>query len=171
MLGSSGYAKLIFNISTPRLHLFLQGVDGVNRKLFLANRCRDLDWKVLYITQMCHQFSFLLSTIEQLDILGFISPLKEVDMDNTQWLEIFQLFIALHTLHISHSLQSFIMPAFQELTVEMATEVLPALHSIYLEEYEPSGPEHQAVQPFITARQHSGHPVAIHCLERPLKRW
>jgi hypothetical protein len=35
--------------------------------------------------------------------------------------------------------------------------------------YEPSGREHQAIEPFITARQHSGHPDAIHRLERLLQ--
>jgi hypothetical protein len=192
MLGSSGYAKLVFETSRVEFKLFPQGVGGVNRSFALRNRCEDLDWQVSFVAQMCSQFSPLLSTIEQLDILYHnpiplqrdgisgvynhpISPLEEVDMDNTQWLELFQPFIAVHTLRTSRHSQSLIMSAFQELTVEMATEVLPALHSIYLAdlaEHAPSGPEHQAIERFITARQHSGYPVTIRLLERPLEgRW
>jgi hypothetical protein len=78
-------------------------------------------------------------------------------MDNTQWLEVFQPFIAVHTLGISCYFQPLVVSTFQELTGETATEVLPGLDSIYLWKYEPSGPEHQVIQPFITARQHSGH--------------
>jgi hypothetical protein len=184
MLGSSGYAKLVFQTSTVELKLFLQGVDGVDRWLFLGNGCEELDWQVSYLAQICSQFSFLLSTIEQLDIVDHnnLIPLEtddvsrvysnpKVDMDNAQWLELFQPFIAVHTLRISRHFQSLIMSAFQELTVEMTTEVLPALHTLYLEEHEPSGPEHQAIQRFVTARQHSGHPVAIHRLKSPLRPW
>jgi hypothetical protein len=172
MLGSSGYAKLVLNTYRPEFKLFLQGVDGVNRSLrvVLENRRQNVDWQVSHIGQMCSQFSFLLSTIEQLDILGD-DPISPVYMDNTQWLELFQPFIAVHTLRISRYFQSLIMSAFQELTVEMATEVLPALHNLYLAEHKLSGPEHQAIQRFITARQHSRHPVTIHHLEKPLQRW
>jgi hypothetical protein len=184
MLGLSSNAKLVIGIYGVEFKVFLEGVDDVNRSLVLGNRCAELDWQVSFIAQMCSQFSFLLSTIEQLDVLddnsiplerdgisGVISPSEEIDMDNTQWLELFQPFIAVHTLRISCHFQSLIMSAFQELTMETGTEVLPALHSLYLAEHETSGDEHQAIERFITARQHSGHPVAIHRLESPLKRW
>jgi hypothetical protein len=83
-------------------------------------------------------------------------------MVNTQWLELFRPFTAVRTLHISHPCQSFIVSALQELTVEMATAVLPALSNIYLETYEPYGPEQQqGVMRFIAVCQYSGHPVAI----------
>jgi hypothetical protein len=214
MLGSSGYAKLIFGKFGVEIRFYPQG--GVlGQMLTLENLCQELDWQVSSIAQLCNQFSFILSCVQELDILEDhvfpierysipsvetldpvndrnpstlqvdtsnveqldisynhpILPLEEVDMDNTQWLELFPPFIAVHTLRISRYVQSLIVPAFQELTGEAATEVLPALNRICLQEYEPSGPEHQAIEPFVTARQHSGHPVAIHRLERPLQRW
>jgi hypothetical protein len=177
MLGSSGHAKLTFTTSRVLFRLELQGVDGVNRSLVLGNHCATFDWQVSFVAQICRRFSFL-STIEQLDISDIfdddpISSLDEWDIDNSQWLELFQPFIAVHTLHITRYFQSLIMSVFQELTVEMATEVLPALHSLYLEEHEPSGdsgPEDQAIEQFITARQHSGHPVTIHRFKWPFGR-
>jgi hypothetical protein len=59
----------------------------------------------------------------------------------------------------------------QKLTGEMAAEVLLALNSLYLEEYEPLGSEQQAMERFITARQHSGQPVAVHRLEKSMSKW
>jgi hypothetical protein len=212
MLGSSGCAKLIFGKFAVEIRFYPQG-GGLSRWLTLENQCQELDWQVSSIAQLCNQFSFLLSSVQELDILEYhdfpteryskpsvetldpfndrnpstlqvdtsnveqldisynhpFLPLQEVYMDNTQWLELFQPFITVHTLRISGYVQSLIVPAFEELTGEAATEVLPALNSIYLGMYEPSGPEHQAIELFVTARQHSGHPVAIHRLERPLQ--
>ena len=45
-------------------------------------------------------------------------------------------------------------------------EVLPALEDIFLDWPEPSGPVQEAIGGFVTARQLSDHPVAIHVLER-----
>jgi hypothetical protein len=46
-------------------------------------------------------------------------------------------------------------------------EVLPALDSLYLEEYKPSGSDQQAIEPFIVAHQYSNHPVAVRPWEGP----
>jgi hypothetical protein len=126
------------------------------------------------MAQICNQFSFLLSIVEQLDIhVGYFdrepTPTRQVEMEDTQWLELFRPFTAVRTLRISRALQPLIVPALQELTDERATEVLPALDSLYLEEYQPSGSEQQVIDsdPFIAARQYSDHPVAVHPWEGP----
>jgi hypothetical protein len=112
----------------------------------------------------------LLSSIEQLDIFDDprfpVLQVDNLDMDHTQWLELFQPFTTIRALRISHKLRSPIVSAFRRLTGEMATAVLPALNSLYLEGDESSGSEQQAMEPFITARQRSGYPVDIHHLER-----
>jgi hypothetical protein len=115
------------------------------------------------MVQICDQLSFLLSGIEQLSI--DVPTIKsestlQVDMDNTQWLELFHLFTAVQTLRISCRLQSVVVSALQGLSGELATEVLPALVKLYLEECYTSGS--QDIEPFIIARQHSDHPVAVH---------
>jgi hypothetical protein len=133
-------------------------------RLKLGIKCGGLDWQVSSMAQIFSQFSSLLSSAEQLDISGHHDPTLQVDMNNTQWLELFHAFIAVRTLRISHPLRSLIVPALQELTGEMATEVLPALDSLYLGEYKPIVSEQQAIEPFITARRSYNHPLSIHPL-------
>ena len=60
-------------------------------------------------------------------------------MEDPHWLVLFLLFTAVQTLRISRELQPLIVLVLQELTGERAMKVLPALDSLYLEEYQPSG--------------------------------
>ena len=93
-------------------------------------------------------------------------PTWRVETDETPWVELFRPFAAVRTLNISRELQRSIVPALQGLTGERATEVLPALDGLYLEECQLSGPQQRAIESFIAARQHSDHPVAVHRWER-----
>ena len=94
------------------------------------------------MAQIYNQFSFLLSIVEQLDIqVDYFDRESnwQVDMEDPHWLVLFLLFTAVQTLRISRELQPLIVLVLQELTGERAMEVLPALDSLYLEEYQPSG--------------------------------
>jgi hypothetical protein len=124
--------------------------------------CKRVDWQVSSMAQICSQFSSLFSGIEQLAIQEGISWSEstsslEVDMDDTQWLELFHSFTAVKTLRVSRRLQSLILPALQELGGESATEVLPTLENLYL-----LGSDQSAIERFVAARQVSDHPVAVH---------
>ena len=83
------------------------------------------------------------------------------DMDPSQWLELFHLFIAAQSLRVSERLVYPVSRALQDLTGQVATEVLPMLHTLFLEGFEPSGPVHEAMKPFVTARQLSHQPVIV----------
>jgi hypothetical protein len=74
-------------------------------------------------------------------------------MDSLQWLELFRLLIAVQSLHVSERLVHRVAAALKGLTGEMAMEVLPALHTLWLEGLQPSGPVQDAIKPFATARQ------------------
>ena len=141
--------------------------DLLSSSLRLEIRCRAVDWQLSSMAQICNQLSFLLSIAEQLDIQvpSYLESISQEDMEDTQWLELFRPFTAVRTLRIPYKLQSRIVPALQELTGERATEVLPALDSLYLEGYPPSGSDQQAIESFVAARQHSDHPVAVHYWE------
>jgi hypothetical protein len=125
------------------------------------------------MVQICNQLSesFIMSSIEHLYIIQegdsamFSSTLEDV-MDETQWVELFHLFTAVQTLYISHMILSHVMSALQELSGESATEVLPVLDNLYLEEYRASGSEQHDIEPFIIAHQHSDHPASVHHWER-----
>ena len=125
------------------------------------------------MVQICNQLSesFIMSSIEHLYIIqegdSAMFPLTLEDvMDETQWVELFHPFTAVRTLYISHTIQSHVMSALQELRGESAMEVLPALDNLYLEEYWASGSEQHDIEPFIIVHQCSDHPVSVHCWER-----
>ncbi|KAH9971516.1 hypothetical protein BGW80DRAFT_1561523 [Lactifluus volemus] len=120
--------------------------------------CRAVDWQVSSMAQICNQLSFILSSIDQLNIDNSGS-IRQVDMDDTQWLELLQPFTAVQTLRIlSHDIESLIVPALRGLSGELATQVLPALEELQLSGYQPS---QRYNWPFIIARQHSDHPVVL----------
>jgi hypothetical protein len=136
------------------------------KELKLAISSRRLDWQASSIAQICSQYSSLLSSVEQLVIhegLGSRESAWKVEMDSTQWLELFHPFTAVRTLRISGMLRPLIVSSLQGLAGELAITVLPALDSLYLQWYKPfqAGSEQQAIEAFIAARQISDRPVAV----------
>jgi len=113
----------------------------------------------------------LLSHVEQLEIFQHsqenIEWTDNPDMDTSLWLEASRLFIAVQSLYVSAKLVAPVAAALQELTEGRTTEVLPTLHSLFLEGLEPSGPVPKGIQAFVAARQLSDHPVAVQSWNRP----
>ncbi|KAH9974466.1 hypothetical protein BGW80DRAFT_1559958 [Lactifluus volemus] len=119
--------------------------------------CRGVDWQVSSVAQICNQRSFVLSSIKQLNIEE-LGSIWQVDLDDSQWLELFQPFTAVQTLRISHNLQSLVVSALRGLSGESVTQVLPTLEELQLLRYQASQHDNW---PFIIARQHSDHPVVV----------
>ncbi|KAI0249282.1 hypothetical protein BJV78DRAFT_1354345 [Lactifluus subvellereus] len=149
-------------------HHLPEGTNTLGR-LKLGILCRGIGWQVSCMAQICSQYSFLLPSVEQLDICQYYrwKSRWQVDSDVIPWLELFRPFTAVRTLRISCHPQSYIVHALQDLTGERTIEVLPALDGLYLEDYKPSGPEQKALELFIATRQYSDRPVAVHRWERP----
>jgi hypothetical protein len=109
------------------------------------------------------KFSPIFSSMTKLEIRESARPQDlQHDMDNMQWLEFFSPFTAVKTLHISKGLCPSVGAALQSLTGERATDVLPALDSLFLKGIQPSGSAWEAFESFVALRQASGQPVAIH---------
>ena len=127
------------------------------------------DWQLSSMTQIFSEQLPLLSRVEQLTISeppwGSFGWKEEPDMDSS-WLELFRIFVAVQSLHVSEGLVSPVAGALQDLTGQMATEVLPVLRTLFLEGLQPSGPVHEAIKSFTTARELSGQPVVIQRWER-----
>jgi hypothetical protein len=127
--------------------------------------CERPDWQLSSIVQIFGQQLPLLSHVEQLEISQYrqenIEWIDNPDMDSSLWLELFHLFIAVQSLYVSVKLLAPVAATLQELTEERTMEVLPALHSLFLEELEPSGPVPEGIKSFVAARQLSDHHVAI----------
>ncbi len=94
---------------------------------------------------------------------------KDPYMSSSDWVELFQLFIAVQSLYVSENLVPFVAGALlflQELTGRMPMEVLPALRILSLEGLQPSGPVQDGIGLFVAARQLSDFPVAIQGWDR-----
>jgi len=131
----------------------------------LQIKCERPDWQLSSMAQIFSQQLPLLSHVEQLRIseVPWVSFewKDDPDMDSSQWLELFRLLIAAQSLHVSKALVSPVTGALRDLTGQMAMEVLPVLQTLSLEGLEPSGPVHEAIKSFATARQLSHQPVVI----------
>jgi hypothetical protein len=138
--------------------------------LELVISCSQSDWQLSSLAQVCRS-SFpqtLISAMERLYILDSLSsqPHWQDDIDSNQWLELFHPFTSVKNLYISSKFTPRIAPALQELVGERATEVLPALQTIFLEEQLPPGPAQEIIGQFVAARQLADEPIAVSRWER-----
>ena len=141
---------------------------GFPHRFMLEIRCERPDWQLSSMVQIFGQQLPLLSHVEQLEISQYrdIEWMNNPDMDSSLWLELFHLFVALQRLYVSAKLVAPVAAALQELTEGGTMEVLPALHSLFLEGLEPSGPVPEGIQSFVAARQLSDHHVAVQSWDR-----
>jgi hypothetical protein len=134
--------------------------------------CERPDWQLPTMVLIFSQQLPLLSHVKQLEIIqdrqenieGIDSPATMIE--SSLWLELLHLFIALQRLYVSAILVAPVAAALKELTEGRAMEVLPALHSLFLEGLEPSGLVPEGIKSFIASRQQSDHPIAVHSRER-----
>jgi len=80
-------------------------------------------------------------------------------MEDAQWLELLDPFTALKNLYLTDEIAQRCCGALRERSGERATEVLPALRNLFVR--GSLEPVQEAVKPFVTARQLSGHPVVV----------
>ena len=67
----------------------------------------------------------------------------------------------MENLYLSEEIARRIVPALQELVGVSATEVLPALQNVFLEEGQRSGPIQEGIQRVVAVRQANNHPIAV----------
>jgi hypothetical protein len=124
--------------------------------------CRNLDWQVSSLEQVCTRCLPPFSSLE--DLYFYESPYSQSNwQDNTEnslWLELLQPFTAVKNLYLSRKFVPCIVPSLQELVGERTTEVLPTLQNIFLEGLQTSGPVQEGIQQFVATRQAS-HPIAV----------
>jgi hypothetical protein len=164
-------AQVYFDEDSTRAEFSLQTetLNLTSLRLSLRISCRELDWQLSSLSQVCNSVLLALSAMhmESLDLRPNISRayplLIKDDMENTQWLELLHPFANVKDLHLSGLLPTCIALALQELTGERATEVLPTLQNIFLDGFhgEPE-PVPKTIWEFVAARRLSGCPVAIH---------
>jgi len=121
-----------------------------------------LEWQLPLMTALFGSPSspFRLSSSEGLDIWATDEDLDE--NSDVQWLKMLQPFTAVKELRIDTHAALHLARTLQELAGERAAEVLPTLQDIFIREHHLLGAAREAMRPFITARQLSGHPVTVH---------
>jgi hypothetical protein len=142
-----------------------------NKLLKLGISYEQSDLQLPSLAQVCRS-SFpqgFISAVEHLSIYWECPsrryPQMEIFEDsdvieNSQILELLDLFTGAKGLYISEEAVPRIAPALQELVGETVTEVLPALETLFLYETT-SGPVQKSIAEFVSARQLASHPVAI----------
>ena len=130
--------------------------------------CREPDWQLSSLTQICTTSLPLLTTTE--DIFIYESKYSQLDwkdrVENIEWLDLLLPFTAVKNLYLSHQIAPRIAPALQETTRGGTTEVLSTLQKLYLEKFLGSKPVQECIESFISARQLTNHPVVISVWDR-----
>ena len=136
-----------------------------SKGLLLGMSCSQSDWQLSSLSQAC-TLSFprvLVQMVEQLYIMEdtFSRPRWQDDVEISYWLELLHPFTAVKNLYLSKEFAPRIAPTLQELVGQRATETLPDLQSLFVEDLPPSGPVQEDIGKFVAARQVSDHPIAI----------
>ena len=125
--------------------------------------CREPDWQVSSLEQVCNSWLPSLSALEDLYIYenSKSPPDWRDNIENTLWLELLHPFSAVKNLYLSKEFAVRIAPALQELVGSRTMEVLPTLQNIFVERLHPSRPAQEGTLKFVAARQLSGHPITV----------
>jgi hypothetical protein len=125
--------------------------------------CKDFDWQVSSLEQVCTLSLPPFSNLEDLYIYEDSDPQPnwQDNIEHALWLELLHPFATVKNLYLSKKIAPLIVPALQELVGGRTTEVLPILQNILLEELQPSGPAQEGIGQFFAARQVTGHPIIV----------
>jgi hypothetical protein len=131
--------------------------------LVMGISCREPDWQVSSLVQVCTSCLPPLATLNVLYICESVYPQTywQGNIENTLWLELLHPFTTVKNIYLSKTFASHIVPALQELVGGRSTEVLPTLQKIFVQELESSGPVQEGIGEFVAARQATGHPIAV----------
>jgi hypothetical protein len=124
--------------------------------------CREPDWQLSSVAQVCNSSLHPISTVEDLYIEHEYSELiwKNDAIENTLWLELLLPFTAVENLYLSEEFAPGIAATLQELVEDRIAELLPNLQNIFVEglQVKSSGHLQENIWQFAAARWH---PIAI----------
>jgi hypothetical protein len=131
--------------------------------LKIAISCREPDWQLSSIEQVCNSSLHPLSAVEDPYIDHRYSQLvwKDNAIKKTLWLQFLLPFTSMKNLYLDKEFASGIAAALQEPEGGRITEVFPRLQNIFVKRLGPSGPFQENIGEFVAARQLSEHPIAI----------
>jgi hypothetical protein len=165
---SPNEAHVVFNSGGACFQLQSQASDLEIVQIYIL--CREPNWQVSALAQICISFSPLLSAAESLYICEELYPSSKLDwidgIENTEWWEFLFPFTAVKNLYLSNAFGLRIAPALQELTEGGMPAVLPTLQNLFLEGPQPSESVQEYIGRFISGRQLTNHPITISSWDR-----
>ncbi len=129
--------------------------------LRLQISCKQLDWQLSCMAQVCDQFSSFLFRVESLGINTTQSSTGQDDVNGEQWLELVRSFSGARDFRVADALTTDILCALGLADGGHAT-VLPALRHLRLEDpMAMNEPSWDALETFLTSRSLSCPPVQV----------
>ena len=125
--------------------------------------CKQLDWQLSCMAQVCDQISPFLSHVGDLVINTAQPPDEQVDVDGEQWVDLLRSFKfgAGESFWVDGELRADILCALGPAN-EGNTAMLPSLRRVRVQKpIAMDGPSWNSVQSFITSRSISGRPVDV----------
>ena len=120
--------------------------------------------QVPYVVNVLDRLVGLFSNVDHLSTHGSCLEWRDMgDLDSIEWLQFLHLFPAVETLHLSGDVVPYIASALDDIAEEMLTEVVPALHLLWLDEEDRGGVDKRvgSMKRFLYLRQLSGRPVTV----------
>ena len=156
-------ARVQFDDSATSVTLQSRSSKFPSGYLLIDVSCREPDWQLSSMEQVCNSSLRPLSTVEDLYFEHRYSEIvwKNEAIENTLWLELLLPFEAVKNLYLSKEFAPGIAAALQELVAGRIAEVLPGLQNIFVEELARSGPFQEKIGQLIIARQLSDRPITI----------
>ena len=137
---------------------------GMPHHLALRILCKQLDWQISSMAEIFEAISPILSHVEQLNIDApsiFRSGQDEIGLSQLDFPDLFRQFVNVKRLYITGESVSHVTVAMGQITGQLAITVLPELREIYVGNLTELASAHDGFKAFITAREHSAHPVFI----------
>ena len=157
------HARVEFGESQVCVSLYEEPVDppeSLESRFALQISCQCLDWQLPHMAQVLNQSSVVLSHVGDLSIdardlqPGWRADLQVVEPSD--WVELLYPFIGVEKLCVSKRLAGQVALALEDFSKEKVDEMLPALHSLCLE----NQPE-ESIERYIGERKTSGRPVKV----------
>jgi hypothetical protein len=137
-----GRAKMLKSSSEATIYSSQRGISisltqptdvDVHGQSHIGVSCKEFDWQVSSLGQICDHTFPLLRCVEQLEIrTDSFSPSGQNDMDTTQWLELFRPFSGVKVLRMASTLGPTVASVLQLATGEPTSRAFPALRDIQL---------------------------------------
>ena len=130
--------------------------------------CKNSDWQISSMAELCEGLSPTLSHVERLNIGASTFSLggqDDTDLTQLDFLDLFRQFIHVRRLCVTGESVLHVAGALRPITGQLAVTVLPELEEIYVGKRVELAFAQNGLAPFIDARERSAHPIVILSLE------